>query len=109
MIKILKIHQNQFKLIFRTTTTTNSWLMKLISPIIKYLYGKVLYLQKINSTNGWFKYLKLKILIQWKYTIACFNDYSQTLSSNNNTNTNTITNSFQNIIIKSLTTLIWPF
>jgi len=105
--KFIKTNSNSY---FGTTTTTNSWLVKLISPIIKYLYGKVLYLQKINSTSGWFKYLKLKILIQWKYTIACFkNDYSQTLSSNNNTNTNTITNSFQNIIIKSLTTLIWPF
>ena len=66
--KFIKTNSNSY---FGTTTTTNSWLMKLISPIIKYLYGKVLYLQKINSTNGWFKYLKLKILIQWKYTIAC--------------------------------------
>lgn len=79
-------------------------LIKFISPFIKHIYGKILFFLKIKST--WFIYLKLKILIQWKYTLTCLkNDYSSIILLSSSSNQY----SHQNIIIKSLTTLIWPF
>lgn len=64
-------------------------------PFLTTVYKNVLYFMKIKSSS--FSYLKLKLLINLKYTLACLkHDYSHTFSH-------------KSIIVKSLTTMLWPF
>ncbi|RCK57817.1 hypothetical protein Cantr_06104 [Candida viswanathii] len=89
--ELTKKHIRTYKAISKKIDNSNTFKI----PFIATIYKKLLYFMKIKSTS--FKYLKLKLLINLKYTLACLkHDYSHTFSH-------------QSIIIKSITTILWPF
>ncbi|KAL6453176.1 hypothetical protein SBY92_000524 [Candida maltosa Xu316] len=94
MQDISKSHKRIYKKISKQLDTNPNYI-PLISPILKYIYKNILYYSKIKQTG--LSYLKMKLITNLKYTIACLkHDFSITLT-------------FESMIVKSLTTIIWPF
>lgn len=88
--KNIKVYKSISK---KIDNNNNSTIFKL--PFFTTIYKKILYFMKIKSSS--ISILKLKLLINLKYTLACLkHDYSHTFTH-------------QSIIIKSITTIFWPF